>query len=458
MPDWIALRHGRIGQFPDGISYPTSDEEIRSLFNYAGECEAHVIPFGGGTSVVGHINPLAGDAPTLTLDLGRLNHLIDLDETSRLATIEAGANGPIIEEQLNRQGFTLGHYPQSFELSTLGGWIATRSSGQQSYYYGRIEDLFAGGHVETPLGALELAPVPASAAGPDLRQMVLGSEGRLGVITRATVRVRPMPGEERFYGIFFGSWGEGVQAMREIAQSRAPISMARLSNALETETTLELSGKQRLVEWARRGLSLARYGPERCLLILGVTGSQAEARQARGQALDLTRKHGGLYTGTFAGNQWRKSRFRAPYLRNTLWERGYAVDTLETALPWRLVPETCESVLISLESGLASKGEKVMAFAHLSHIYGDGASIYVTYLFRRSEDPDETLENWRCLKDAASRVIIERKGTISHQHGVGVDHASYLEIEKGPLGIAMLKNAARALDPNGMMNPGKLWH
>jgi len=185
LPDWIAMRTGRIAAFPDGVAQPTTDAEIRAWFDYARESGAHLIPYGGGTSVAGHVNPRTEDAPTLTLDLSRANRLLDLDETSRLATFEAGANGPEIERQLAAHGYTLGHFPQSWELSTLGGWIATRSSGQQSYHYGRIENLFAGGHVETPAGPLDLPPLPASAAGPDLRQMILGSEGRFGIVTRA---------------------------------------------------------------------------------------------------------------------------------------------------------------------------------------------------------------------------------------------------------------------------------
>ncbi len=226
------------------------------MFKYARNTGAAVIPYGGGTSVVGHINPIATGAPVLSIDLGHFNHLVDLDETSHLATFGAGVRGPEVERQLNQQGYTLGHFPQSFELSTLGGWVATRSSGQQSYYYGRIEDLFAGGHVETPRGPIDLPPLPASAAGPDLRQVFLGSEGRLGIITRVTVRVQPLPEFEAFYGVFFPEWEAGVEAVRQIAQEGVGLSMMRLSNACETETTLALSGKDALVRWASRGLRL----------------------------------------------------------------------------------------------------------------------------------------------------------------------------------------------------------
>jgi alkyldihydroxyacetonephosphate synthase len=456
LPDWIALRSGQIGTFPDGVAYPVSEEEVRSLLEYARQTGVRIIPYGGGTSVVGHINPLPGEAPILTIDLSRLNHLLTLDETSCLATFEAGVVGPEIEKQLNACGFTLGHFPQSFEFSTLGGWIVTRSSGQQSYHYGRIENLFAGGHIETPVGPMDLPVHPASAAGPDLKQVLLGSEGRLGVVTRATVRIRLYPEFEAFYGAFFHNWEQGVSAVRTIAQSGVGVSMLRLSNAIETATTLALSGKDNFLKWAERGLRVAGFSNERSLLIFGVTGTRRQARQARLQALEIIRTHGGLMTGTVIGRMWKKSRFYSPYLRNTLWESGYALDTLETAVPWARVMGTALEVQRVIHEGLAAIDERVLVFAHLSHVYQDGASIYITYLYRRANDPEETLRRWQILKEAASQAILAHGGTISHQHGVGSDHASYLAAEKGPLGMKALGTITKLFDPDGLMNPGKL--
>jgi len=456
LPDWIALRSGRIGPFPDGVACPSSDEEVRSLFAYARQNGVYLIPYGGGTSVVGHINLLPQYTPVVTIDLSRMNQLLSLDETSRLATFGAGISGPTLETLLKQRGYTLGHFPQSFEQSTLGGWIATRSSGQQSYYYGRIEDLFAGGHLESPIGPLDLQPYPASAAGPDLRQIVLGSEGRLGIITRATVRIRPIPEAEEFFGIFFPNWEAGLKALRHIAQEGVPASMLRLSDALESETTLALAGKERLLPWLHRGLNLLGYRDQRCLLIFAVTGRRQMVAQSRRQITGIARAYGGLYTSKMIGKSWQKNRFLTPYLRNTLWESGYATDTLETAAPWSAIEELTQAVLKALTSALHPFNERVLAFAHLSHIYMDGASIYITFLFRRTQDPDETLERWKLLKSKASQVILAHGGTISHQHGVGTDHAPYLLREKGPTGLALLRAACRALDPAGLLNPGKL--
>lgn len=457
LPDWIALRSGRIETFPDGVAYPVSEEQVRSILGYARQFGVRLIPYGGGTSVVGHVNPPAGDLPCLTVDLTGLNRPLGLDETSRLATFEAGVRGPALEGWLRARGYTLGHYPQSFECSTLGGWIAARSSGQQSYYYGRIEHLFAGGHLETPIGPLDLLPYPASAAGPDLRQLVLGAEGRLGVLTRATVRVRRLPEAEGFYGVFFHAWEEGLQAARAMAQEGLPFSMLRLSDPVETETSLALSGKERLLALARRGLGLLGYGERRCLMVFCVTGERRAAGAARERLYARARAFGGLPVGSLAGEAWRKSRFLTPYLRNTLWECGYALDTLETAVPWAAAEEAAASLKRALLQTFAANGERALVFAHLSHLYPDGVSLYFTCLFRRSADPEQMLQTWQSMKAAASQAILACGGTISHQHGIGRDHAPYLPAEKGEVGLALLRSAAKAVDPQGLLNPGALF-
>ena len=456
LPDWVALRSGRIPAFPDGVAFPLSDEEVRDLLAWARQTGAKVIPYGGGTSVVGHINPSAGPAPTLTLSLERMTRFLELDEIGQTAVFEAGITGPLLEAALRQRGYTLGHFPQSHEYSTLGGWIAARSSGQQSYYYGRIEQLFLGGHVETPLGALDLLPLPASAAGPDVREMILGSEGRMGVITRACLRISRLPQAEEFHGVFFPTWEQGMAAVRQMAQERLPVSMLRLSNPQETETTLILSGKP-WVETAMRGLGWLGYGADRSLLIFGVTGSAAQVRRTRRQAAALCRRFGGLFVGTAAGHTWQKNRFLSPYLRNTLWEAGVAVDTLETVIPWPRLGEASQAIPAAITTAMHKFDEKVLVFAHLSHIYRDAASLYTTFLFRRTADPNELLERWQAIKHAASLAIQQFGGTISHQHGVGSDHAPYLLAEKGVLGMQAIRAVCKAFDPEEMMNPGKLF-
>ncbi len=240
-PDLVALRSGRIEAFPDGVAFPSQEAEVEELLSYACDAGATLVPRGGGTSVVGGVNPLPGERPVLVVDLQRMDRLKDFDEESRLATFGAGVRGPWIEAQLRGRGYTLGHFPQSFEYSTLGGWIATRSAGQQSLLYGRIEDTFRGGRMITPQGTMDLPTFPASAVGPDLRQVVLGSEGRLGLVTSATVRVQPLPERERFWSIMFPNWEEGIAAIRNMAQSPFSLSMLRLSDPEETRSQLHLT-------------------------------------------------------------------------------------------------------------------------------------------------------------------------------------------------------------------------
>ena len=464
LPDWIALRSGRIPVFPDAVAYPTTDDDVRTLLSYVGKAGARVIPYGGGTSVVGHVNAVSdvprarfgGERPILTVDLGRLNRLRRFDATSHLATFGAGITGPDLEAQLRARGCTLGHFPQSFELSTLGGWIVTRSSGQQSLGYGRIEKLFAGGCMEAPAGRLECPPFPASAAGPDLREIVLGSEGRLGILTEATVRVSALPEREAFHAVFFPEFELGGQAVREILQASLPLSMLRLSTAVETQTTLALAGHERLIGALERMLSLRGAGEEKCMLLLGFTGRESLVKMARKEALGIAGEYAGVHVGRTFGKEWHKSRFRTPYLRNTLWELGYAIDTLETATDWSTVPHLVAEVEAALRTGLEAWDERVHVFTHLSHLYPYGSSIYTTYLYRVAADPEETLNRWQTLKGAASQAIVACGATISHQHGVGTDHLPYLAVEKGPLGLAALHDLCARFDPEGIMNPGKL--
>ena len=463
LPDLIALRGGRGLAVPDGVARPAAAGEVRALLDLARSGEVELIPYGGGTSVVGHVNPRAGGArPVLTVSLERMAALAGLDDRSRLATFGPGASGPAVEAALAPLGFTLGHFPQSFEYSTLGGWVATRSSGQQSRGYGRIERLFAGGTLLAPEGELRMPPLPASAAGPDLRQLVLGSEGRLGVLTEVVVRVTPRPAAEAFHGVFFPAWEAGLAAARALAQSDVPLSMVRLSTPVETATNLALaaggaggartSGLLRAVlRWRLGG------GDEACMAVLGFSGGERAVRAARRAALALVRRHGGVSAaGARLGERWRRGRFRAPYLRNALWEMGYAVDTVETATTWRALPATLAALEGALRGTLAGEGERVHAFSHLSHLYPGGSSIYTTFAFRLAGDPDTTLDRWRRLKDAASRALVDAGATISHHHGVGTDHAPYLAAEKGALGMQALASLVATFDPRGVMNPGKL--
>jgi alkyldihydroxyacetonephosphate synthase len=353
-------------------------------------------------------------------------------------------------------GFTLGHFPQSFEFSTLGGWVATRSSGQQSLRYGRIEKLFAGGRMQTPQGELVLPSFPASAAGPDLREMVLGSEGRMGILSEVQVRISRISEAEEFHAIFFHTFNDGIQAVRQILSSGIACCILRLSTSNETTTTLALAGHERLIGALEKLLAMRGIGDGKCMLLLGFSGLERIIKTNRIEAMDIGKKWGGVHVGKTFGEQWHKNRFRTPYLRNTLWERGYGVDTFETATGWGNTPRMVEQIESGLQGAIESRGGKAHIFTHLSHVYPQGSSVYTTVIFKLSDDPDDTLEQWREMKTAACQAIVSNGGTISHQHGVGVDHLPYLSVEKGKTGMEVIGVVIRQFDPNGIMNPGKL--
>ncbi len=454
-PDLVVLRSGRVPAFPDGVALPRSSEEVRALFDYAREAGARIIPYGGGTSVVGHVNVEPGDAPLLTVSLERLQQLHSLSEEDRLATFGAGVGGPQLEATLRTRGYTLGHFPQSFELSTLGGWIVTRSRGQQSLGYGRIENMFAGGRLESPVGTVVLPTFPASSTGPEVRELVLGSEGRMGILTEATVRITPLPEREDFHALFFRDWERARTAVRELVQSGAPFSMLRLSTSEETAINLALAGHPRMVGLLSGALALRGVRENGCMLVLGLSGSARAAAHGWRTAQDITGQHGAVRM-PLLGQKWRKGRFRAPYFRNAAWERGWGVDTVETATNWSNVPRLLAAVETALRGALADRGERVLAFTHLSHVYATGSNLYTTFVFRLGPDAEETHARWLALKTAASRAMVAHGGTISHQHGVGTDHRPYLEAEKGPLGISAIRNVLGTFDPTGLLNPGKL--
>jgi alkyldihydroxyacetonephosphate synthase len=457
LPDWVALRSGRLGAAPDAVARPTTADEVRSILRLAAERGARVIPYGGATSVVGGVTARPGDAPLVSVDLAGTAGLRALDEVSGLATFGAGTTGPAIEAALEPAGRTLGHYPQSFERSTVGGWVVTRSAGQESSGVGRIEALFAGGHLEAPVGPLDLPTHPASAAGPDLRQLVLGSEGRLGILTDVTVRTSRVAQASRVNAFVMRDWEAALTLARTLAQRRLPLSMVRVATPLETATTFALVGDGRSQSMLRRYLGWRGLGAdqERCLVLVGLSGATPVVDAAAGEVAKAVRELRGVGTPG-VGRAWRRDRFKAPNLRDTLWSAGYAVDTLETAVDWSTLSDLAADLGRTLRHGLDADDERVHAFSHLSHVYPSGTSLYSTYVFRIAADPDETLDRWQRLKTAASEVVVRHGGTISHQHGVGWDHSPYLAAEKGALGMAAIEAVVRTFDPDALMNPGVL--
>jgi alkyldihydroxyacetonephosphate synthase len=456
-PDLLRLRAGRLAAAPDAVVRPGDEAEVAAVLAACAAAGVRVVPWGGGTSVTGGVNAPGGDRPAVALDLERLAGLSALDARSGLATFGAGTFGPALEAALAARGLTLGHFPQSFELSTLGGWIATRSSGQESLGYGSVADLLAGVALVAPGGRLDQPPLPATAAGPDLRAVVLGSEGRLGVVTRATVRVRERRPPLRATGTLLPSWDAGLDAARALLRSGTALSLLRLSDEAETEVgvTLGLRGHRLAGAAARAWLALRRVPERACLVLAGAPADRAGAR-ALDDAGAILRERGGVGLGDRPGRRWLADRFRHPYLRDALLDRGIGVETVETAAPWSRLAPLAGEVRAAIEAALAREGERCAVLCHVSHGYLDGASLYFTFFFRCPPDPERAVARWADLKRAATRAIVEGGGTVSHHHGVGAWHAPWLPREVGADGVRVLGAVASALDPAGVMNPSVL--
>ncbi|HKP20188.1 MAG TPA: FAD-binding oxidoreductase [Thermoleophilaceae bacterium] len=453
-PDLVRIRSGDASTAPDAVALPGSAEAVAAVLGLCAEHRVAVVPFGGGTSVVGGVEPVReGFEGAISLDLGRLTGTVDVDRTSLTARLDAGLFGPELERRLRDHGVTLGHFPQSFEYSTLGGWVATRSAGQASTGYGRIDELVEALRCVTPAGELGTKSVPASAAGPSLRELVVGSEGVLGVICEATVRVRPAPAARRYEAWSFTSFAEGCDAFRVMEQAGAAADVNRLSDEDETRLTMALGSSGSTTEKLGRRYLRMRGHEGGCLAIVGFEGSEEQVEDRRREAGGLLRAGGGVSLGHRPGDAWYRSRFAAPYLRDELLDRGVLVDTLETATSWSNLGNLHHAVREALRDALAGRGAQPLVMCHVSHLYPSGASLYFTFLARQEEDAPA---QWRAAKTAASEAIVAGGGTITHHHAVGRDHRQWLAAEDGELGIELLRAAKERLDPAGIMNPGKL--
>lgn len=452
-PDLVALRTGSGLHLPDGVVTPATAEECCQVLRRAGETGVKVVIRGGGTSVVGGVTVTAA-APTVVLSLNGLRGLVDLDRDSQLATLRAGTLGPEVEAALTPHGLRLGHEPQSFELSTVGGWVATRSAGQRSTGVGKIEDLVAGLQVATVAGVWRLSPLPASAAGPELRRLLAGSEGRLGVLTEVTLRVRPIPQREEGATVQFPCWSDGVAACRELLQSGCPVEVLRLSDETESELALRMAHLPGLLRRAGSWLARIPRFASPCLLLLGWTGSEGEVDAARRRAAEVWRAHRGLALGGFGWRSWRRERFRHPYLRDALLDEGIGVDTLETAAPWSALTGVYERVGEALHTAAGELGVRTAVLCHLSHAYRDGASLYFTFFWPLAAGQE--VAQWAAFKRAATDALMGSGATLSHHHGVGTLHAPWLGHEVGGCGRVVLEAAAAAVDPGGVLNPGVL--
>lgn len=445
------LRRRALGELrvPDAVVVPAGSEEVQGVLDACVRHDIGVVPFGGGTSVVGGVNAVRGSkSSVIALDLARLDRLVSVDPISRTAVLQAGVRGSEAERLLAEHGLTLGHVPQSFERATIGGFAATRSAGQASSGYGRFDDMVSGMRVATPRGEWRLGVAPASAAGPDLRQLVMGSEGAFGVVTEVTLRVRPVPSARRYEGYVFDGWERASAAVRELAQRRVAADVTRLSDVDETEVSLALNAGWKTAA-LRRYLGV-RAITEPCLLIVGWEGeSRGEFSSRRRKAVAVLKGAGAVRIGRTLGESWRRGRFSGPRQRDVLMNNGICVETLETAAYWSKLETLRAAIREALTDSLGSP----IIMCHISHVYETGASLYFTVLVPR--DGADPIGQWVRAKEAACQAITGL-GTISHHHGVGADHAPYLGAEIGSLGLDVLRAVKATVDPTGVLNPGKL--
>ncbi|SCX03585.1 alkyldihydroxyacetonephosphate synthase [Mycolicibacterium fluoranthenivorans] len=441
--DLLRRKDTGVQDAPDAVLLPGSEEEIAAILEYCARQRIAVVPFGGGTSVVGGLDPERGDlAAVVSLDLRRLDRLLSVDEISGEAVLQAGVTGPDAERLLAEHGFALGHFPQSFQFATIGGFAATRSSGQDSAGYGRFDDMVRGLRAVTPAGVLDLGRAPASAAGPDLRQLIVGSEGVFGIITAVRVRVHPVPETTRYEAWSFPDFATGAAALRAVTQTGTGPTVIRLSDEVETGVNLattESIGEQRVTGG--------------CLAITVFEGSAAHTESRHDETRAVLAALGGTSLGEAPARAWEHGRFGAPYLRDSLLAAGALCETLETATSWSNIPALKAAVTDALSGALAESGTPALVMCHISHVYPTGASLYFTVVAAQRGNP---IAQWNKAKTAASEAMVRTGATITHHHAVGADHRPWMRDEIGDLGVEVLRAVKAVLDPAGILNPGKL--
>lgn len=455
--DLLRLRAGDASAAPDAVVLPADHDEVLAVLRLATRERVVVVPFGGGTSVVGGLAPTGQPGrPGIALDLARLDGLGRVDRESGTAELGAGLRGPRAEALLAEHGLTLGHVPQSWEYASIGGFAATRSSGQASGGYGRFDDLVVGLRVATPAGSWDLGRAPASAAGPDLRQLMLGSEGAFGVITQVVCRVRPLPARRLHEGWSVPDFVTGTRLLRTLAARDLRPTVCRLSDETETIAGLARPPRRRP---AARDRAAQDDGPGGdattggCHLITGYEGPGPAVARRANEVAEVLLAGGARRLDADAGADWEQGRFRAPYLRDSLLDLGIFAETLETAGFWSALPALYAGVRGALVDTLGAAGLSPVVMCHISHLYETGASLYFTVVCGQGADP---IGSWRAAKVAAGDAIVAAGGTITHHHAVGTEHRPWLGAEVGPLGEDVLRAVKRALDPAGILNPGIL--
>ncbi|MFC7404511.1 FAD-binding oxidoreductase [Georgenia alba] len=462
--DLVRVRAGMLPRVPDVVVYPGDEDEVRAVLDAVVAADAVLIPFGGGSNIAGSLTPPPEEERVVvSLDLGRLNRVLEIDEAAGLARIQAGVQGPDMEEQLQARGWTMGHQPDSFRHSTLGGWIATRSSGMQSDKYGDIADITRGLRMVQPGKVVVLRPLPSTSSGPSVREMILGSEGRLGVITEAWVQVHRVPENRDIIAYLYPSWAAALAAMQEISTSDAAPTVTRVSDANETafsfSTQKESQGVSRKVQTVlfdvleRRGWDLDAV----CLSYVGYEGGAGKVKAEKAIVGKIVRKHGGIKLGRGPGALYDQKKFDTPYIRDFLLDIGGLADVSETATPWSKLLDIYNGTVRAAHEAFDGIGVRGFIMCHLSHSYHSGACLYFTFAFAPGvQDPEQQIERYWVVKRAIQQTFVDMDGTISHHHGVGTDHAHWLEQDISSAGTDIMVSLLHGVDPGRNLNPGKV--
>ncbi|WP_144718915.1 FAD-binding oxidoreductase [Agrococcus jejuensis] len=459
--DLIRVRAGILPRIPDVVAYPGDEDDVTRIVQVASAANAVLIPFGGGSNIAGSLEPTASETrPIISVDMGRMRLLVDIDEPAQIARIQAGALGPDLEAQLNAKGWTLGHFPDSFTHSTLGGWVATRSSGMQSDKYGDIAEITRGLRVVRPDGTLVIRAMPNASTGPSVREMVLGSEGRLGIITEVSVQVHRVPEERVIHAYFFPRWNVALGAMQAIAASDAAPSITRVSDARETAFSMSTSkvrtGTSRILAEEVLPRIMKSKGwdlDEICMSFIGYEGSPAHVRRQRAAVEKIVKAYGGMGVGTGPGVLYDQKKFDTPYLRDFLLDRGAVADVSETVAPWSRLLELYDATVASANAAYERIGQPGWIMCHLSHSYHSGACLYFTFAWVAGGDE---ITEYETVKSAIQQSFVDHGGAISHHHGVGFEHAPWLEQDISAEGVTVMRGLFAASDPQRILNPGAI--
>ncbi|MBC7369128.1 MAG: FAD-binding oxidoreductase [Undibacterium sp.] len=460
--DLLRARTGTPARSPDAVLFPANRSEVEAILRAAVQYGVQVVPFGGGTNICGGVEP----DPTrpgmcVTVSLRRMKRVLVLDRVARTARIEAGALGPELEAELNARGFSLGHFPDSFEFSTLGGWLATRSAGMQSDAYGKIEDMVVSLTLCTPGGTLVTSNVPRSATGPDLSQIAVGSEGTLGLITEAVMRVHPL-GEREYRGILVPGFDQGINLVRELTHRGALPTTTRLSNQQETALGFAMKPKSHGAgAFAAKAFKAYLRHVKRfpfdnaCLMIVGFeAATHRELAEKRRRTLAICREFGAVNLGTSVGASWFAGKYDYPYLRDVVMDRGGMVDVVETAATWDVLPGLYHELKAALHAHLRRGEFPGYVGCHLSHSYPAGACLYFT--FAALAEVGRQLPQYIEAKKLIFELLLKHGATLTHHHAVGYELLPWMSRHLGETGLQMLRGLKHSVDPQNLCNPGKL--